>query len=456
MKVLHYMMGIPPVRGGGLIRYATDLMKAEQEKGLQVILLIPGKIPRNTTRKIKIKKYGTYEGVLTYAIENPLPVSMGNGIMDIEKYTKVCDRNVYREFLDNKKPDLLHVHSLMGLHKEFLEEAEQRNIPVIFTTHDYFGICPTLDLMFAGHICEDREWKHCELCCQNAYSDKKLRIEQSGIYRFYRKNRWMIDVLHKGVMKNSFQTMRAPEIPQAIENLEERQYKDYSKLHRYYRDMFSLVTYFHFNSNVTRNIYEGRLEKLQGEVIPVSHSGICDLRKNRDFGKTLKIGYMGNWTSNKGFYVLLEALNQLYQEQITDFELHVYSETEQRTETYVRNHRNFAKEELPKIMEQFDVLIVPSLWPETFGLVVLEAISYGVPVIVSKNVGAKDILEKHPKIGFCYDGTVEELKQLIKRVYDNRTLLEEANQNIMEMDYDISYEAHLEKMLSVYGKIIKG
>ena len=43
----------------------------------------------------------------------------------------------------------------------------------------------------------------------------------------------------------------------------------------------------------------------------------------------------------------------------------------------------------------FDVsvfLVTPSIWFETFGFTVLEALSYGVPVVISGTVGAKDIL----------------------------------------------------------------
>jgi len=41
-----------------------------------------------------------------------------------------------------------------------------------------------------------------------------------------------------------------------------------------------------------------------------------------------------------------------------------------------------------------DVLAVPSSWMETFGMVVLEALSCGVPVIVTEKVGAKDIINR--------------------------------------------------------------
>ena len=40
------MFGIPPVRGGGLVIYALDLINAQKNNGDEVILLIPGSINR--------------------------------------------------------------------------------------------------------------------------------------------------------------------------------------------------------------------------------------------------------------------------------------------------------------------------------------------------------------------------------------------------------------------------
>lgn len=55
-------------------------------------------------------------------------------------------------------------------------------------------------------------------------------------------------------------------------------------------------------------------------------------------------------------------------------------------------HGRYSYTELEKIFNETDVLVAPSIWYETFGFTVLEALSYGVPVIISGNVGAKDIL----------------------------------------------------------------
>ena len=46
------------------------------------------------------------------------------------------------------------------------------------------------------------------------------------------------------------------------------------------------------------------------------------------------------------------------------------------------------------IYSDIDILIVPSKWKETFGLITIEALSYGVKVFVSENVGSKDLLSK--------------------------------------------------------------
>ena len=59
---------------------------------------------------------------------------------------------------------------------------------------------------------------------------------------------------------------------------------------------------------------------------------------------------------------------------------------------YIKVHDRYSYTELERIFDETDVLVAPSIWYETFGFTVLEALSYGVPVIISGNVGAKDIL----------------------------------------------------------------
>lgn len=55
--------------------------------------------------------------------------------------------------------------------------------------------------------------------------------------------------------------------------------------------------------------------------------------------------------------------------------------------------------------------MLPGVWKETFGMVVREVLSYGVPVLVSQNVGAKDILEKQQGMGIVVAVGEENLKK---------------------------------------------
>ena len=44
MKILHYSLGFPPYRTGGLTKYCIDLMLTQNEQGFETALLWPGRI----------------------------------------------------------------------------------------------------------------------------------------------------------------------------------------------------------------------------------------------------------------------------------------------------------------------------------------------------------------------------------------------------------------------------
>lgn len=88
--------------------------------------------------------------------------------------------------------------------------------------------------------------------------------------------------------------------------------------------------------------------------------------------------------------MLKAALDKLWNVR-QDFQLDVHF-TPQEMSPYIKTHVRYDYSGLEKIFSDTDVLITPSIWYETFGFTVLEALSYGVPVVMSDTVGAKDIL----------------------------------------------------------------
>ena len=85
-------------------------------------------------------------------------------------------------------------------------------------------------------------------------------------------------------------------------------------------------------------------------------------------------------------------------------------------------------EQVLEIMTQSDVLVLPSL-SEGFGLVVTEALACGLPVIVTPNVGASDLI-KDGREGFVVPiCSAEAIAERLNALNEDRELLARMSQN---------------------------
>ena len=457
MRILHYLPGLPPVRGGGMVKYAIDLMNAQKEKNLVWIMTAgPISLKKKKRNRVCVKYVGRWNGVKQYEVKNSLPIPMANGICDTGWYTLKVDETVYLNFLKKITPDIIHVHSLMGLHREFLYAAEKCNIPVVYTTHDYFGICPKTDYMYGSEPCRYRGYG-CRQCCKTAFSEKRILLEHSHVYKWYRNSNWMIQILKAASMRNAGKTLRShmPEIQINKEKPEMQKDEAYEYLLEYYEEMFKKVSYFHFNSEMTRDIFENVLGPLNGMVIQVSNSLIEDHRTKHEYdGANLSIGFVGGDSPYKGLIPLCNIIQELRLEGIENIKLHVYGSTKKKGYDFVVYHDAYRSEDLESVYGAMDILVVPSIWNETFGMVVPEAISYGVPVLVRKNVGAVDIVKKAKKqIGIIVSDDLE-LKDKLRELAKNSAILQKMNINIIENDMKFVYEEHVKKMDELYKHVI--
>ena len=64
-----------------------------------------------------------------------------------------------------------------------------------------------------------------------------------------------------------------------------------------------------------------------------------------------------------------------------------------------------------------DIVIVPSLYEEGFGRVILEALSCGIPVIASNKGGIPEALD--PSVGVLIEPTTYDIERTVKSFYDN-------------------------------------
>ncbi len=64
------------------------------------------------------------------------------------------------------------------------------------------------------------------------------------------------------------------------------------------------------------------------------------------------------------------------------------------------------------------------------------------------------MLARHPGVGFLYDGTRQGLKEILKKIYIRRDMLETANANILNMQNIFSFEKHVKEMLEMYRRMM--
>lgn len=121
----------------------------------------------------------------------------------------------------------------------------------------------------------------------------------------------------------------------------------------------------------------------------------------------LVVGYIGRLEPAKGVELLLREFSRLPADR---FELHLYGNgqvdyTSKLKETYAAEHIHFRGHLPPAdIYPVLDLTVVPSLWDEPFGRVIMESFSYGIPVVAS-NRGGLDELVTTGITGFVFDPT---------------------------------------------------
>lgn len=107
-------------------------------------------------------------------------------------------------------------------------------------------------------------------------------------------------------------------------------------------------------------------------------------------GDNLRVAFLGNLTYQKGAECLLDAAELLKNRNVS---FHVFGGiadkalAEKVRQSNIDLHGSYQVEDLPTLLAQIDIVLIPSVWHETFCLTLSEAQALGVPVIAA-DVGA--------------------------------------------------------------------
>jgi glycosyltransferase involved in cell wall biosynthesis len=113
--------------------------------------------------------------------------------------------------------------------------------------------------------------------------------------------------------------------------------------------------------------------------------------------------------------------------------------------------------EIKSLYQQAAVVVVPSLWPEPFGMVGIEALNHGKPV-VAFNVGGVSEWLKHGENGFLVPPKdISRLAAAIETILTNPGLAHRMGQRARALaveQFDI--DRHVGQLLEVYQEALSG
>lgn len=166
-----------------------------------------------------------------------------------------------------------------------------------------------------------------------------------------------------------------------------------------------------------------------------------------------KIGFIGRVSKEKGVELLLKEFSSLE----NGYQLLVAGEIDADVKDLVKLHTKsdritFAGKMKPAdFYSKVDLVVIPSLWEEPFGRAVIEAYSYGLPVIASSRGGLTELVG--PDTGLIFD---PDMPGMLASSIQTALAKRYSREDILHVSAKFSKENQLRKLLSLYKKIRQG
>ena len=307
---------------------------------------------------------------------------------------------------------IIHVHGwTKALSSSIFYIAFKKNFKVVITAHDYFIPCPN------GGLFNYQTNNSCNL---KPLSKKCLICNCDSRNMFFKIFRIIRHVIQNKIIKLPNKLQYIITISQFSENI----IKEY------------------LNSDFIYRIYNPT-------SITIKHP-IIELKPNKPFI------YVGRLSKEKGIYELLEAIST------TKHELLVVGdgpEKEQLVACY-SDYKNIhftgwkSQEEVIKLMRQAKALILPSLWYEGAPLVLFEAMSIGLPCLVSNKCSAIDfIINNKDGKWFNPNNKHSIINALNISINDLKTFSVHSYKKYWENPF--TEERYINSLIEIYSKILK-
>jgi len=407
LKVLHVIHGFPPEYMAGSEVYTYNLCKALlKEHEIYVFYRISNPYIKEY-EIIKTK----YEGM------NIIKVNLPNIPHDFEKrYKNSIVDSVFEDVIRKISPDIVHISHLNYLSTTIIKIIKKIQIPIIYTLHDYWLMCPRGQLIQLNKaLCPSIIFDQCGDCLLNYFSDsKKARISMEKRQIYMKK---LVNKVDLFIAPSNFLREKYIEWGVRPENII---YSDYGFDKKYFENF---------------------------KKIP---------------SNTIRFGYIGRIIAVKGIDLLIRAFNSL---EIDNFIIKIYGRDTpgldflkgMSNKSHIKFMGSYNNWDIAEVLSEIDVIVAPSIWYENSPLVIHEAFLANIPVITSDSGGMAELVT-HEKNGLLFDlGDVQDLKEKIMVFLDNPELIEAYSKKVSQVksiEEDTNLISSLYKKLKNIGNIL--
>lgn len=386
---------------GGAERYYFDLASLLTKKGHEVAFF---SMEHQKNRGSSWNKY-----FVSNIYFKDINIKKGINIFSRMLYSREARQKISL-LLDVFRPDIVHIHNIYyHISPSILFELKKRNIPVVYTVHDYHLLTPNVTFFHNGSLC------HISL-----------------------KNKLYKSVFHKCV-QNSHLASLATSICLYIHDAL-RVYQNnvdiFISPSRFMKKQLAEITY-----NADKIVY------LPNFIETTSDTGFSELNASY-------VLFMGDGSDKKGLAVVIEAAKRL---PFVRFRVAGRETSEQAyRKTGLKNIKFLgflSKRKLAEVVSESAFIIVPSLWYENQPYSILESFAHAKPVIAS-NIGGIPELVKNGKNGFLFEpGNVDACVDRIKLLWRNQALIQKLGKAAKKLAKErFSPESHYKELMKTYRK----
>jgi glycosyltransferase involved in cell wall biosynthesis len=325
------------------------------------------------------------------------------------------------------QPDVLYAHGLLD------PDVERRTLdvaPAIFFAHDYYGTCITGSKTFTRPIIQPCTREFGWQCLGQYYARGCGGLSPVTMVTQFVKQRNRLDLLRRyAAIVTHSRHMQAEYIKHGLAATRVFKVK--------YGSPLGLAS----SSRVPRNpkapwhlLFVGRMDMLKGgrELLTALPQVVQRL------SQPLRLTLAGDGPQRTAWETLARALLKREPRLTVDFRGWI------------------GRDELDRVFDAADLLVLPSLWPEPLALAGLEAARHAVPAVAFDVGGISDWLINGTN-GVLAPGnppTVAGLVDALTAVMSDTGLHRRLSEGAARLSDDFSFEGHLELLQKVFDEVV--